>query len=449
MAVLQIRRTGADEYGKYIRALFLGDPGAGKTLTASTWPNPLYASAEGGLMSVADRGMAFAEITASDQLLKLRNALNQPPDVRENLLGVPVDTLVVDTIDEIQRILIRERLETTKKETLTVQDFGWLGDQMRSIIRGLRTLPLHVVCTCHLKKGDDAGDSGKIMGPALQGQVGDEIAQYFDIVALLKGTVLTRVVGDSTKRVQVKLMQTYPDIQHPWIKDRSGKLAPEIELDFVSDYQQLFDAIYGANGSMVASADIRNVEDRHVAAQRQANIEKDLGASTADAKPTAGAAKKAAPAKATAPAKKAAQRAPEPAAEAPAAETAPPAAEAPQAAPEPAEEAPSQPDEQGALEVEQESSAESAPEPEPEKESPPESTPAPEESAPEPEPEPEPEAEKPAQEEAPAPEEAAGTGLVCEGCGGEVENDDQADLSRIRFRKVLCRTCFVAAKKSK
>lgn len=429
MAVLNIRRTGADEYGKFIRALFLGDPGAGKTLTASTWPNPLYASAEGGLMSVADRGVNYAEITASDQLLKLRNALNQPPEVREKLVGVPVDTLIVDTIDEIQRILIRERLETTKKETLSVQDFGWLGDQMRSIIRGLRTLPLHVVCTCHLKKGDEgANDSGRIMGPALQGQVGDEIAQYFDIVALLKGTVLTRIVGDQTKRVQVKLMQTYPDIQHPWIKDRSGKLAPEIELDFVNDYQQLFDAIYGGE-AMAASADIRSVEDRHVAAERQAKIEEDLAASTTGDKPTAAkasAAKKAAPAKAAAPAEKAAPKAAEKAPEpAPEPDPEPETAKAPESPEEAPETAPEPAEEPVAEQVEQPTLAEPEPEPEPETEPEPESSTEPEESV------------------------EAGTGLTCEDCNGEVENDDQADLSRIRFRKVLCRACFVAAKKSK
>lgn len=43
---MKIRRTGADDYGKYVKALICGEPGSGKTLISSTFPNPLYASAE-------------------------------------------------------------------------------------------------------------------------------------------------------------------------------------------------------------------------------------------------------------------------------------------------------------------------------------------------------------------------------------------------------------------
>lgn len=445
---LAIRRTGADEYGNYIKALICGEPGTGKTLTSSTWPNPLYASAEGGLMSVADRHLPYAEIRSSDQLLRLKNALDQEASVRAQLLKVPVDTIIVDTIDEIQRILIRERLDTQKKEHMAVQDFGWLGDQMRAIIRGFRNLPMHVVFTCHLKKSED-GETGRTThAPALQGQVGDEIPQYFDLAVLLRGTVMSRVVGDETKRVQVKLMQTYPDLNYPWIKDRSGKLPSELELDFDHDFKVIYSSIFTGQevGDSAAVSEL---------AERQQKVEEDLAPSQTGAPPeppakAAASAKKAAPAKAApakkaaAPAKAAAKKvaAPAKAADAKAdAKEEEKAPEAPEAAQEPEEEpqAPEATDGGEAPEEPQEGEQET-PEAEPEAEPEPDGgTPEGGEETEETQGDGEAEAEEPAEE--PEPDR-----IFCESCGGEVDSEDQADLSRIRFRKVLCRPCFKDAK---
>jgi ribosomal protein S14 len=37
----------------------------------------------------------------------------------------------------------------------------------------------------------------------------------------------------------------------------------------------------------------------------------------------------------------------------------------------------------------------------------------------------------------------------CSSCGNKVESVDQADLSRIRFREILCKTCHTARKGAK
>lgn len=37
--------------------------------------------------------------------------------------------------------------------------------------------------------------------------------------------------------------------------------------------------------------------------------------------------------------------------------------------------------------------------------------------------------------------------VACADCGGAIESDDQVDLSALRFRRPLCRTCFIAAKR--
>ena len=76
---LTVKRVGADEYGAWIKALIVGDPGAGKTRTASTWPDVLYANCEGGMMSVVDRSSNAIDITSSPQIKELIDTLSQPP----------------------------------------------------------------------------------------------------------------------------------------------------------------------------------------------------------------------------------------------------------------------------------------------------------------------------------------------------------------------------------
>ena len=71
----KVRTTGASDYGRYIKMLVAGNPGAGKTLLASTALNPIYASAEGGLMSIADKGLPYVEIEKIDDLLELKQML--------------------------------------------------------------------------------------------------------------------------------------------------------------------------------------------------------------------------------------------------------------------------------------------------------------------------------------------------------------------------------------
>lgn len=242
---LSVKRTGNAEYGRYIKALICGFPGSGKTLLSSTFVNPFYASAEGGLMSIADRNVPYIDIKSSTDLLAFKHAVDQDPKTRQEILGFPVDTVVIDTIDEVQRILIRERLEEQKKEAMQLQDWGWIGEQMAAIIRGFRNLPLNVVFTCHLKETTDS-DSGKVwMEPGLQGAIAGQIPAAVDLALLLRTTTVAAVEDGQAIKKFVRLLVTQPDSQHRWVKDRSGKLPPEVEVDFESDYKRLYEYIYG------------------------------------------------------------------------------------------------------------------------------------------------------------------------------------------------------------
>lgn len=417
---LSIRVTGADEYGQYLKALVCGDPGAGKTRSSSTWPNPLLASINANLMSVADRQVPYVAIHSSNDLLQLRHTLDVPAEARAEKIGKPVETLVIDTIDHFQQLLAAERKRDEKKDVLSASDWGWLGDEMRAVLRGLRNLPLHVVLLCHLKLTEDM-ESGKVyLRPSLQGAVGDEIAGYVDVALAFKAVTTLEVSADgqSSQRVVHRYAQTYPDPSLPWVRDNSGQLPPEFEVNFADDFDRLYGAVFGESFVLPPSSVIGQIDD--VAARELPQS----GNSHVQVKPPAEkAAEKKAPAKA---APKRAE--PKPAAKPVVVQQAPPVQPETEPATQPEPEQMPQTDTTAEDDIAAQLAAELTGGSTTNGTS--ENADATEQTTTA--------TEQPTADERPP----------CENCGGRIESDDQLDLSTLRFRKPLCRTCFIDAKRA-
>lgn len=242
---LKVRTTGSEDYGRYVKALICGEPGAGKTLISSTFPDPFYASAEGGLMSIADRNIPYVDVKSSDDLKSVMNVLLQEPAVREKMIGRPIQTIVVDTIDEVQKIFALERQKAQKKSKMDWEDWAWLKDQMEGLVRGLRNLPLHVVFTCHLKESSD-NESGRVWYvPALQGALQKSIPGYVDLSFHLKTTLDNEVVDGKLQQVQHRYLVSTPSSRYDFLKDRSGKLPGELPVNFVDDFERINQLIFG------------------------------------------------------------------------------------------------------------------------------------------------------------------------------------------------------------
>lgn len=386
---LAIKRTGADDYGRYTKALICGEPGAGKTLISSTWKNPIYASAEGGLMSVADRNVPYVEIKSSKDLMQLKQQLEQAPEVREKVFGFPVDSVIIDTLDEIQKILIKERLEEQKADNMKMQDWGWLSEQMKAIVTGFRNMPLHVVFTCHLKDKEDSETGQSWTTPGLQGSIGNEIAAYVDLALLLKTSTITEVVDGKAQKKIIRILQTYRDSRNPWIKDRSGKLPNEFVVNFEDDFYRMFNAIYANIDNMRATTTVE--------VETKPTVLADLDEKPSDASEKPVEASK--PASRPSTARTVSKPVPKPT-EAPAAK--------PESDPEPVQEVPAEEPEKSSTDAKPKNKL--------------------------------PDGVAPVSK-------GYGTNFYCEECGGEVETEDQASLSRIRFRKILDKPCFTAMKR--
>lgn len=411
---LIVKRAGAAEYGNYIKELVLGDPGSGKTRTASTWPNVIYANCEGGMMSVADRQPATVDVKSRQEMRELINALDQPPAVREKILGLPTETVCVDTFDEYAKILIRERLEAEHKDAMAIQDWGWLGSELANTVRAFRNLEMNVIFNVHLKSQEDSETGRTFFKPNIAGAMGDDIPAYFDLVLLLVARPTTTVVNGANVRSVVRYMQTYPDAQHGWVKDRSGQLPMEFTINFEDDYKRINDLMLWNQATPPPETEIVTEvpTPEKITIEPKEPKEPDVPGQASLTVTSPGA-----PAEAP-------EAAPTPPAPTPAPEPTPEPETAPETVTEPVAETITESVAETVTDTTENVAEETVPTDGTTPEAPIPTT---------------------VQSDEPALEEWQ----ICQGCGGTVESKDQADLSYIRHKEHLCRQCFAARRKTR
>lgn len=253
---LLIKQTGLDDYlgggtGR-IKVLIMGPPGSGKTRSASFWPKPLLADCEDGRMSVADRAIPYAAITSSADMKALLDLAEQeskrPKDQRR------FETLVIDTLDAYQRIVIQEYLKANKKASMSGwQDWGHLDAEMTELVARLSGVSMNVVCNLHVKDtkvgGSDDGDGGYLVrSPKLKGDLKDQIAAEFDLVGFME-TGWEAVDG---KRALSRYVQWEPSPDKPILKDRSGQLPSKTPVTFTEeDYLGLLRPLEAAQDKLM------------------------------------------------------------------------------------------------------------------------------------------------------------------------------------------------------
>ncbi len=255
---IKVSVTGKDDYGDYVCALIAGPPGKGKTRFSVTAENPLLLNAEAGTMSIAELGIPKVEIDSSDSLLATRYLLSLGTEAVEEAIGHPVGTIILDSIDEIQRIIIGERLEAVGKDSLGPGDWTWLNDQMNAIVRGFRSLPYHVIFCCHVKDTTD-GETGRVNYKLdMSGAIAHQLPAAVDIAALLTDRSVAVVDDDGvTHEERRSFLFTQPMDRYDWLKDRSGTLEAVIELNFDNDFVELVERV---NSREVIEHEIRLVE---------------------------------------------------------------------------------------------------------------------------------------------------------------------------------------------
>lgn len=158
-----------------IKAVIYGGSGSWKTSFGGTAPKPIFASAEGGLLSIAHLNPDYVEIKSIEDLAGLLSYLKTQPHEYE--------TIVIDSITEISEI-IKRGIEKKSGRAMQIQDFGTLSKKIREILAGFRDLNMHVLFIAQEKYEKD-GDTVIKIAPSLNGKSAEEIAYFMDVVGYL------------------------------------------------------------------------------------------------------------------------------------------------------------------------------------------------------------------------------------------------------------------------
>lgn len=160
-----------------VKAVIYGASGSGKTTFAGNAKKAIFASAEGGLLSIADKNVDYVEIKSLQDLIEMRNYLStQKHDF---------ETVIIDSITEINDII---KLEIEKKtgKAMQLQDWGTLQKRIVEVLRSFRDLDMNVLFIAQEKEAskDENGVSAKLV-PNLNGDMADRIAYFMDIVGYI------------------------------------------------------------------------------------------------------------------------------------------------------------------------------------------------------------------------------------------------------------------------
>lgn len=203
---IQLQSTkGLHAHG--VKVLCYGAAGAGKTSLIKTLPNPVVLSAEGGLLSIADRDIPFIEIKSVADLKEAYVWLTKEE-------GSDFESVALDSISEIAEVCLTAEKAVAKDPR---QAYGAMQDEMAQIIRAFRDLPnKHVYFSAKMEKSQD--EMGRMLyAPSMPGnKIGQQLPYFFDEVLAL------RIERDPEGHVQRALMC---DSDGLWTaKDRSGRL---------------------------------------------------------------------------------------------------------------------------------------------------------------------------------------------------------------------------------
>ena len=166
-----------------MKILLYGQSGAGKSWAASSCPKPAVLLTErNGLQSIRHSNPE-AKVAYCSNANDVRDFIVAA--MKGELSEAGCESIVVDSLTEIQRLFADEILGSKGEEnaTMSLQDWGILTDKMRRFMRVMRDIDMNVVCTALVEHQPDEASGSVRVFPAFQGKkLAGEVAQYFNVV---------------------------------------------------------------------------------------------------------------------------------------------------------------------------------------------------------------------------------------------------------------------------
>jgi phage nucleotide-binding protein len=200
----------AADHGQKI--LVYGDAGAGKTVLASTLPNPVILSAESGLLSLRKYSIPVILIRNVDDLMEAYNWASQSAEANN------FQSIAIDSITEVGEVVLTNAKRQVKDPR---QAYGELIEKMEAAIKAFRDLPnKNIYMSAKMEPMKDEMTGIVTYGPSMPGaKLGPKLPYLFDFVFRLG--INKTPDGTSTYR----FLQTQPELKYG-AKDRSGVLDP-------------------------------------------------------------------------------------------------------------------------------------------------------------------------------------------------------------------------------
>ena len=167
-----------------IKIMLYGDSGVGKTTLAVTAPKPLVLLTEkNGVPSIYASNPEACIVycsTIQDVTNVVAGIMNGDKELSQ------FETLVIDSLSETQRMIQDDVLKKARRDAMQLQDYGKLADGTRGLIRVLRDLPIHVVCTALNDVDSEEATGQRHYQPIFIGRkTGKEIAQWFTCIGYM------------------------------------------------------------------------------------------------------------------------------------------------------------------------------------------------------------------------------------------------------------------------
>ena len=136
-------------------------------------------------------------------------------------------TIIIDPIGETMEKLIKsETINGAKYRQnggdLTMAGWGKVKDEMRSIIKWLKTLNKNIVIVAHVDEKNS--DDSIVKRPLIATKIGDELIALVDVVGYLD---IVTVEGE-----QKRVLRVNPDDGKYIAKDRTGTLPPFVKPEY-------------------------------------------------------------------------------------------------------------------------------------------------------------------------------------------------------------------------
>lgn len=193
-----------------IKALVYWPSWSWKTSFWWTAKNVLFASAENGLLPLANKNIPYVEIKSLQDLIDLKNFLEKQEHNFE--------TLVIDSITEISDI-IKNGIEKRNKRKMQLQDWWELASQIEWIIKDIKNIDINVIVIAQELNITDEEKIQRIV-PSLNWKSSTKICYYMDVVGYIyvdKAGNRTMITSQNDKLLT---------------KDRTWKIWNSNELDF-------------------------------------------------------------------------------------------------------------------------------------------------------------------------------------------------------------------------